>query len=129
MLAKHVDVRPKRILIVDATRTVCTYLKNILNNNYYEFDEVRNGIQALVKCIGMSPPDLVLMYVDISKMSDIDCCRRIKEQSFRVPVIIVSTLSGDDLLDMVRDSGCDGFFSKPINTNELQLKVRSLIGV
>jgi CheY-like chemotaxis protein len=117
----------KKILIVDDMGSMRMLLRMILQEEGYQLEEACNGTQALIKCMGTSPPDLVLMDVVMPEMNGLECCRRIKEGQDNIPVLMVTTRGEEQHMHEASSAGCDGYLTKPVNRFELINKVRRLL--
>jgi len=121
--------KPKKILIVDDMTSVRMLVQMLLKNEEYELDEASDGVFALEKCQGDSPPDLVLLDVLMPNLSGLECCRRLKasEQTKNIPVIIVTTRGENKQKEEAFAAGCDDYLTKPINKDDLINKTRRLL--
>jgi len=74
-----------------------------------------------------STSDVVLMDIELPGGNGIDLCREIRASS-DVPVIFISGLKKtDELVESARGAGGDAFITKPVNFNELALRVEALL--
>lgn len=91
--------------------------------------EVASGEEALayLDAHAASPPDLILLDIEMDQLDGYDTCRRLRAIGHGMPVIFVS--SHDTLAERLRayDAGGDDFLSKPCDTAILQRKVRRAI--
>ena len=79
--------------------------------------------------IALSPPDLVLLDVQMPGMDGYEVCRRIKANpaSRLVPVVMITSLDGTSDRVQALNSGADDYMSKPVERVELVARVRSAL--
>lgn len=68
-----------------------------------------------------SQPDIILLDIQLPKISGIDVCRTIREEekNNRLPIVALTGF-GDIVEDVCRDAGVDDFFVKPIEPDVLK---------
>jgi putative two-component system response regulator len=117
-----------RILIVDDDPAQRRLLRNALSTQGYWIQEAVDGQEAL-DTIAVSPPDLILMDLDMPRLDGFAACARLKSdpRTRLIPVVIVTSL--DALSDRIRalDLGVDDFLNKPVILAELETRVRALL--
>ena len=118
------------VLVVDDDREVVLMLQDILTHAGYMVLSATSGEEALRK-IETEDLDLVLLDVMMSDMDGYEVCRRLRslEHTRILPVIMVTALS--DVEEKVKgmDAGADDFVSKPIDVQELLVRVRSMLRI
>lgn len=87
-----------------------------------------NGPAAL-KMIETTPPDLVLLDVQMPGMDGYQVCKQIKANpTLRlVPVVMITSLDNTDDRVKALESGADDFMSKPVERVELVARVQSAL--
>ena len=118
------------ILIVDDQLSVRETLAGLLTATGYELQFASSGKEALAQMANINP-DLILLDVMMPGMNGFAVCRCLKaDQRWQhVPIILITVL--DSLKDMVwgLDAGADEFLTKPVNSAELQARVRSMLRI
>jgi CheY-like chemotaxis protein len=118
----------KKILAVDDSRTALLVEKAILEG---AFDVVTasSGEESLGRA-ATEAPDLVLMDLEMPGISGLEACRRMRDEpaTRTTPIILVTSHSEAESLEGAFLHGCTDYVIKPIDGDELLLKVRSYLG-
>ena len=118
----------KKILIVDDTEWNRDLLVQLLEDDY-DLAQAVDGEQG-VKAAERERPDLILMDLGMPVMDGWDATRTIKANGAlkHIPIIAVTShaMVGDEIT--AREAGCDDYLPKPIDENELMLKIKRLLG-
>jgi DNA-binding response OmpR family regulator len=121
---------PARILVVDDVPNNVKLLADLLRVRGYEVVTASDGDEALER-VRDSRPDLVLLDVMMPRMNGYETCRAIRADPATgiLPVIMVTAL--DPAQERIKglEAGADDFLTKPINTQELLARVKSLLRV
>ena len=95
----------------------------------YEVVVAVDGEEALEVAL-REKPDLILMDIQLPKLSGLEVTRRLRQMDGfgEVPIIALTAyaMKGDE--EKTREAGCDGYLSKPINTRELRRVVGEMLG-
>jgi putative two-component system response regulator len=119
---------PARILLVDDLPENLEVLSEMLGPEGHQVETASDGEEAVAKALA-HPPDLVLLDVNMPKLSGFEACRRLKddERTRLVPVVLVTGLT--DREDRIRGiaAGCDDFLTKPVDSEQLLARTRNLL--
>ena len=103
-------------------------VRDLLQSRGYRVVEAMDGEEALVAA-ERERPDLILMDVQLPRVSGLEATRRIKarEDLRHIPIVAVTSfaLSGDD--KKAQEAGCDRYIAKPYKPKELLRIVEELL--
>jgi two-component system chemotaxis sensor kinase CheA len=118
-----VQVKKRRVLIVDDSITTRTLERSILEAVGYLVEVATDGEDALVK-LGATSFDLVLSDVQMPRMDGIALVSRIKQSDrFRnLPVVLVSSLDAEEDRRRGLEAGADAYLGKSDFRQELLLE-------
>ncbi len=123
MTVSH-DRQAGSILIVDDTAANLNVLCGILRERGYKARPVPSGELAL-QAAAASPPDLILLDIDMPSMTGYEVCERLKADAAlaSIPVIFISALNEID--DKVRAFAVGGvdYITKPFHFGEVHARV------
>jgi len=113
------------ILSVDDDENIRKLIERILTNNGYEVLTASSGKDAFI-IIEKRKPDLILLDINMPEMEGYEVCSRLQEneETKNIPVIFVSTLSGEQDKAKAFASGGVDYLTKPIQKEALLEKVR-----
>jgi putative two-component system response regulator len=116
------------VLIVDDDPSVARFFERLLASKGYNVHLAHDG-DAACTAVSSINPDVVLLDVMMPGMDGFEVCDRIKrDRATRLtPVVLVTSLDNNDARVKGLDCGADDFLTKPVNSNELVARVRSLI--
>jgi putative two-component system response regulator len=119
-----------RVLVVDDEPVVASLLQVVLEAEGYAVAVARDGLEAL-DALSRHKPDLVLLDIDMPRMSGDEVCRRLKSNPATrlVPVIMITALGDLPRRLAAWEYGADEFLSKPFQTVEVTARCRSLLRV
>jgi signal transduction histidine kinase len=118
---------PSTILIVDDQLIGRETLEALLTGQGYHLILARSGLETLTKAQEFQP-DLILLDVMMPGMDGFEVCRRLRADPIlaEVPIIMVTTLDDRQSRLQAFDAGADDFISKPFDSVELRMRVRSI---
>jgi len=117
-----------RLLVVDDLAANRELLQAHLESAGYYVITAANGDEALAS-VGTEQPDLILLDLLMPGVDGFEVCRRLKanETTAFIPIIIVTALSDFQHRLQGIEVGADEFLTKPFNSLELVIRVRSLL--
>lgn len=118
------------ILVVDDLPDNLRLLFTLLMPQGYEVGKALNGQMAL-KSAYASPPDLILLDINMPNMNGYEVCQHLKAnpQTKDIPVIFISAL--DDVWDKVKAFKVGGvdYITKPFQTEEVLVRVENQLKI
>ncbi len=119
----------KRIVVIDDSKLVLAVATDALEAAGYEVIATDSGIEANRFIYSNQPPDLILIDVMMPLLNGDRKVRLLKqrEASSRIPIILMSTKPREELAELARDSGADGFIQKPFDERSLVRQVSQLL--
>jgi len=119
-----------RALIVDDSRFIRQYLRQLLEGMGLSCEEAVDGDQALEMLRGTSLFDLMLLDVNMPKMSGLECVKQLREAGLQPPmkVMMVTTEADNSYICQALDYGADEFLMKPFTPESLREKL-AMIGL
>ena len=119
--------RPRRILVVDDDPRNVKLLADLLGAEGYDVASAASGAEALA----CPAPDLMLLDVVMPGMSGYEVCRAVRADPRTAILPIVMVTAVDPAEERIRglEAGADDFLSKPVDPEELLVRVRSLLRI
>lgn len=113
------------ILIVDDDKTVVIAMRHVLE----EMGNVRFALNAeqAFNLIGIAPPDLILLDVDLPGLSGIEFCKKIKsiDELTDIPILFITSNTENGFEESVFDSGGSDYIAKPLKPRVVAARVRT----
>lgn len=119
-----------QILIVEDDVMNNRLLSTILTRLGYTVESAFDGISGLEK-VKSSPPDLILLDLNLPRMNGYEVARRLKQDDKTkiIPIVVISSFAEVENRIKSLEAGADDFLSKPIDQVELRARVQSLLKV
>lgn len=114
-----------RLLLVEDEIQLSEALNQILTKNRYVVDAVYNGEDGLD--YGLTDIyDVIILDIMLPKLNGLEVLRRLRKESIKTPVILLTAKGEID--DKVKglDCGADDYLVKPFATDELLARLRAL---
>ena len=109
------EATPRKVLIVEDNALNMRLFSDLLEASGYETLQCVDGAKAVGLALDETP-DLIIMDIQLPEVSGLDITRWLKddERTAAIPVLAVTAFAmrTDEML--VREAGCEGYLSKPI---------------
>lgn len=117
-----------RILVVDDEEKNRRLLADLLSAEGYTVQTAVNGVEGL-RVANEFRPETILMDVMMPEMDGVEACRRLKAdpETTSIPILLATALhERADRLKGIQ-AGADDFMTKPIDVEEIRLRVRNAV--
>ncbi len=115
-----------KILIVEDDSEVRQLFERVLTKNGYTAIGASGGREAL-EYLARDYVDLVISDIMMPGMDGYALSRAIREQSPAMPILMITAKGTFDDISLGFHSGADDYMVKPINVNEMVLRVKALL--
>jgi len=120
------ELKGKRILIVDDEEDLCEILQYNLSNEGYDTDTAHSAEEALKKPI--MNYDLLILDVMMGQMSGYKLADIIrKDMNINVPIIFLTAKGTENDVLTGFSVGADDYMTKPFSINELTARVKAVL--
>ncbi len=109
----------KRVIIAEDDRNSFFYLNALLKGHNLDIAHAENGEVLMEMLKENTPPDLILLDLNMPGKSGYTCLSEIKRLGLKTKIIAQTAYAGYDERDKCIESGCADYISKPIKRNEL----------
>ena len=114
------------ILVVEDDREICQLYSRVLVKNGYQVTCVSNGQEAL-NAIEQNYFDLIISDIMMPVMNGYELVKELRESGCTTPVMMVTAKDAYDDKRLGFLSGTDDYMVKPVDVNEMVLRVGALL--
>ena len=115
-----------RIIVAEDEPDIRALYAKALRQNGYEVLEANDGEEVLT-LLGSSNADLIISDVMMPKMDGYEMVAALRQMHTNIPILLIT--AKDSFLDLQKGflTGADDYMTKPININEMVLRVQALL--
>jgi two-component system cell cycle response regulator DivK len=118
----------KTILYIEDNEMNRKIVRDLLKRTTYQLIEAFDGEAGVAKALE-ARPDLILMDIQLPKISGIEATRRIRAEAAtaKTPIVAITSfaMSGDD--QKAKDAGATAYLAKPYSPIDLLKLIRQLL--
>ena len=120
---------PKKILVVDDSKTVRDQVRGILEGAGYVVEEAADGEEALGAIRARGDYAMVLCDVQMPNVTGIALLERLRDEGIvaRLPIVMLTTEAQLTLIARAKQAGAKGWIVKPFKADHLVAAVRKLV--
>ena len=115
-----------KILIAEDDRELAELFCHVLTKNGYAVKGVDNGKEAL-EAVHSDYYDLIISDIMMPVMDGYELVRTLRDADNHTPVLMITAKDAFDAMQLGFISGTDDYMVKPINVNEMILRVGALL--
>lgn len=104
----------KKVLLIEDSKTLAGALTEVLKRQGLQALWAADGVQG-VALAKREKPDLILLDLMLPKLSGFEVCKLLKtdDATWRIPVVVLSTLTDRESRLRAQEAGADHFIGKP----------------
>ena len=118
-----------KILIVDDTRSVHSFIEMICKNKNFAFLHAYNGQEALDIIAASNNIDLVLLDWEMPIMNGPETLDEIMNQGLTVPVVMMTTKNAFEDIQAMIEAGATDYMMKPFTIDIMLEKIQNIEGL
>ena len=122
------ETTPRKVLIVEDNALNMRLFSDLLEASGYATLQCVDGAKAVGLALEATP-DLIIMDIQLPEVSGLDITRWLKddERTSEIPVLAVTAFAMRTDEELVREAGCEGYLSKPIQVRSFLKTVDDLM--
>ncbi len=120
----------KKIVLIEDSKVLGTALVGALKVEGIETYWAQNGVMG-VTLAKQQKPDLILLDLMLPKLSGFEVCKLLKTDNitWRIPIVIMSTLTDAESRERAKEAGADHFIPKPYNLPETLAEIKKILKI
>ena len=120
----------KKILLVDDSSTSRMTSRMLLaGHESYVLTSACDGKEGVEKAVA-ELPNLILMDIEMPRMSGIEACKVLRQNKAtkNIPIVLLTMRDEESFVRQGYASGCSDFLTKPINEQKLDMIIKKYLG-
>ncbi len=114
-----------RLLLAEDEQMLSDALVTMLTHSNYSVDAVYDGQDAL-DYLRTGDYDGAILDIMMPKMDGVTVVKKIREEGFTLPILLLTAKSQDDDVVAGLDAGADDYLTKPFKINILLARIRAM---
>jgi len=115
-----------KILLLEDDILLNKAIDTFLSKEGHQVESFRDGMLAL-EAIQIKSYDLLLLDINIPKLTGLELLEMIQELKIQVPTIFISAIIDIDDISKAFDLGCHDYLKKPFHLKELSLRIDKIL--
>lgn len=117
-----------KILVVDDEPSIRDMLRDLLAAAGYTVVTASDGREALSMTLA-DKPDLIISDIRMPKLDGLTLCKalRVNSETKSIPILMLTSYNTSEHMEAAMAAGADDFLPKPLNVEEVKIRVRSLL--
>lgn len=127
-VAHDVDGEKIKIMVVDDSITVRKVTGRLLERNGMDVETAKDGVEALAMLQDYHP-DIMLLDIEMPRMDGFEVARNMRssEQLSNIPIIIITSRTGDKHRDHAMELGVKRYLGKPYQESDLLENIHNVL--
>ncbi len=119
-----------KVLAIDDSKTIRELLRSVMEDAGFEFESAVDGVDGVERYAEVRP-DVVITDINMPNMDGYGVIDAIRKGDIdnQVPILVLTTESGDKLKARARDAGATGWIVKPFDDVSLVSVIRRVTGM
>ncbi|AZO96384.1 response regulator transcription factor [Halocella sp. SP3-1] len=114
------------ILVVEDDRSLRTLFCTVLSKNGFAYFEAKDGIEAW-DILEKHYIDLIISDIMMPNMDGYELVKSMREVGYNIPVLMITAKDSFEDMQSGFHVGTDDYMVKPVNVNEMVLRVNALL--
>lgn len=119
-------MEPVNILVVEDEPKVASFIKKGLEENGFSVEVAFDGLMGKTLALNYDF-QLIILDINLPQINGFQLCKIIRGNNAKVPILMLTALSGIDEKVQGFEAGADDYLLKPFEVRELVVRIKALI--